>query len=205
MGPMKYEDVVRIVDEETPRRKDEIYVNVVYQGRKTVMGLKFGEHKDGKVVFVASSKDEVGFDTFKKALHLKERDFAGKECWLRAEGSDVLVPLKRPYVSGRDDALILEADFREFDKNDPKVEDYVLFKSIYGNRTDAIKDLQHVLKSLDMELVGSPRDVKYDKTSKTTSQLYAKVRGTETRHFDLRNGSFFHADKDTYLRYGYKW
>ena len=62
-----------------------------------------------------------------------------------------------------------------------------------------------MLKSLDMELVGSPRDVRYDKTSKTTSQLYAKVRGTETRHFDLRNGSFFHTDKETYVRFGYKW
>lgn len=205
MGPMKYEDVVRIVDEETPKKKDKIYVNVVSQGRKTVMGLKFAEVKNGKVVFVASRKDEVGFDTFKKALHLKEKDFADMECWLCAEGSDVLVPLNRPYVSGRDDVLILEADFREFDKNDPKVEDYVWFKSIYGNRTDAIKDLQHVLKSLDMELVGSPKNVRYNKTSKTTSRLYAKVKGTETRQFDLRNGSFFHPDKDTYARFGYKW
>ena len=48
--------------------------------------------------------------------------------------------MNRAYVSGRSDRLVLEADYKEFDKNDKPVVRDVFFNAIYWTRTDAIKD-----------------------------------------------------------------
>ena len=210
---MKFKDVLKRIDGETPKKSSEIYVNVVNEnGVKTSQTLISIDEIDGKFVFIAGivfisniEKEAMSFDELKIALHELEDEFSELECFLKAENSNVLVPLNRPYVSGRDDALVLEADFREFDKNDPQVVEEVFFNSCYGNRTDAIKDLTHILKELKLELACSTRDIKYDKISKTRSRLRVKVRGTATKIYDLRNGSFFHPDKDTYIKFGYKW
>ena len=210
---MKYKDVIAAVEKEVPKEGDEVYVDVVNEDNvKTVHVLVRAKIDGEKCIFIAgigfghgATEKAMSYSNFVDVLKERADQYANLDCYLKTETGTVVVPMKRAYVSGSCDRLVLEADYREFDKNDKQVIEDVFFNSIYGNRTDAIKELQHVLKGLNMELACSVRDIKFDKTGKDRSRLRAKVKGTATKQYDLRNGSYFHVDKNTYQAFGGKW
>ena len=95
----------------------------------------------GDVVYSHETAEKaVSYGTFLKLLKEKEAQYSSLDCYLKAEAGNAVVPMNRAYVSGSCDKLVLEADYREFDKNDKPVVKDVFFDAIYGTRTDAIKD-----------------------------------------------------------------
>ena len=209
---MKYRECVDHIDKISPADKDYVLVDVVNEAdEKTVHKLKHAEIKDRKCIFVAGivylsnvKTEAVSFDAFKTILHEKEAEYADFECFVKSEDSNVILPLNRPYYDDKSEVLVLEADYKEFDKHDPTLTKTINWKAHFGNRTDAIKELRYVLKGLKMEFASSAKDIKFTKTSTSSAQLQVKVKGTATQFKDLRNGSYFLPDKDTYLKFG-KW
>lgn len=88
-----------------------------------------------------AAEKAVSYDSFLQLLKEREAQYSSLDCYLKAEAGNAVVPMNRAYVSGRGGTLVLEADYREFDKNDKPVVEDVFFNAIYGTRTDAIKDL----------------------------------------------------------------
>jgi len=114
---------------------------------KTVETLTRAKIEGNKCIFIGdvvymhkTAEKAVSYDNFLKLLKEREAQYSGLDCYLKAEAGDAVVPMNRAYVSGSCDTLVLEADYKEFDKNDKPVVRDVFFNAIYGTRTDAIKD-----------------------------------------------------------------
>lgn len=115
---------------------------------KTVETLTRAKVEGRKCIFIGdvvysheTAGKAVSYGNFLQLLKEREAQYSSLDCYLKAEAGDAVVPMNRACVSGRSDRLVLEADYREFDKNDKPVVRDVFFNSIYGTRTDAIKDL----------------------------------------------------------------
>ena len=205
---MKFGELATRVDSETPKDGSEIYIDVVDGDNvKTVRCLGGMETSSGKCVFVSAPYGGscIDFESFRRALVDKASEFADFDCVLKSDDSDVTIPLRRVYTTDGEGAFVLDGDFREFDRNDPTVEREVFYTAHYGNRTDCIRELFHVLACLNMSFACPTRDIRYTKTGKELATLRARVRGTATRHYDLFNGSYFVPDKKSYITAGIKW
>ena len=114
---------------------------------KTIETLTSAKIEGSKCIFIGDvvhshevAEKSVTYENFLKLLKEREAQYSSLDCYLKAEAGDAVVPMNRAYVSGSCDRLVLEADYKEFDKNDKPVVRDVFFNAIYGTRTDAIKD-----------------------------------------------------------------